>query len=170
MIGATSTTWLRRPFQVRDDGQRRHESPNLESQRIGETRRDGAKRAAKDGVQGEPEEAVSSVSTLPAVEDSHRTLLDSHVIRRDAPWTCVALHSPVSTVHLYNVLYPLHARYEHMPEVRRIAKHRHVPKMIKNAAEAERLQRDKERRKVTVWFGTSNLYSFDAIFPWPFAY
>lgn len=39
-----------------------------------------------------------------------------------------------------------------MPEVRRIAKHRHVPRMIKKAAEAERVQRDKERRKVTVLF------------------
>lgn len=36
-----------------------------------------------------------------------------------------------------------------MPEVRRIAKHRHVPRIIKKAAEAERVQRDKERRKVT---------------------
>lgn len=36
-----------------------------------------------------------------------------------------------------------------MPEVRRIAKHRHVPKIIKKAAEAERVQKDKERRKVT---------------------
>ena len=35
-----------------------------------------------------------------------------------------------------------------MPEVRRIAKHRHVPKIIKKAAEAERVQKDKERRKV----------------------
>lgn len=35
-----------------------------------------------------------------------------------------------------------------MPEVRRIAKHRHVPRIIKKAAEAERVQRDKERRKV----------------------
>lgn len=46
--------------------------------------------------------------------------------------------------------YDLWGRYEHMPEVRRIAKHRHVPGMIKKAAEAERLQRDKERRKVRV--------------------
>lgn len=42
-----------------------------------------------------------------------------------------------------------HDRYEHMPEVRRIAKHRHVPRVIKKAAEAQRLQRDKERRKVS---------------------
>ncbi|CAM9153987.1 unnamed protein product [Ascophyllum nodosum] len=42
----------------------------------------------------------------------------------------------------------LKKRYEHMPEVRRIAKHRHVPKIIKKAAEAERVQKDKERRKV----------------------
>lgn len=43
----------------------------------------------------------------------------------------------------------IESRYEHMPEVRRIAKHRHVPHIIKKAAEAERVQRDKERRKVT---------------------
>ncbi|CAB1097107.1 unnamed protein product [Ectocarpus sp. CCAP 1310/34] len=42
----------------------------------------------------------------------------------------------------------LKKRYEHMPEVRRIAKHRHVPRIVKKAAEAERVQRDKERRKV----------------------
>lgn len=35
-----------------------------------------------------------------------------------------------------------------MPEVRRIAHHRHVPKIVKKAAEAERVQKDKERRKV----------------------
>lgn len=37
-----------------------------------------------------------------------------------------------------------------MPEVRRIAKHRHVPRIVKKAAEAERVQRDKERRKVSL--------------------
>ncbi|CAM9487988.1 unnamed protein product [Laminaria digitata] len=42
----------------------------------------------------------------------------------------------------------LKKRYEHMPEVRRIAHHRHVPKIVKKAAEAERVQKDKERRKV----------------------
>lgn len=46
------------------------------------------------------------------------------------------------------VFYRRRCRYGHMPEIRRIAKHRHVPRMIKKAAEAERLQRDKERRKV----------------------
>jgi DDB1- and CUL4-associated factor 13 len=38
-------------------------------------------------------------------------------------------------------------RYKHMPEIRRIAKHRHVPKAIKKAAELERIQKDSERRK-----------------------
>ncbi|CAM9260786.1 unnamed protein product [Ectocarpus sp. 4 AP-2014] len=51
--------------------------------------------------------------------------------------------------HVYNPPpATVESRYEHMPEVRRIAKHRHVPRIVKKAAEAERVQRDKERRKV----------------------
>lgn len=49
-------------------------------------------------------------------------------------------------------------RYAHMPEVRRIAKHRHVPRIIKKAAEAERVQRDKERRKVRLLLSCLGLF------------
>lgn len=41
----------------------------------------------------------------------------------------------------------LKERYKHMPEVRRIAKHRHVPKAIKKAGEIEHIQKESERRK-----------------------
>jgi len=41
----------------------------------------------------------------------------------------------------------LKKRYQLMPEVRRIAKHRHVPKAIKKAQELVRVQQDSQRRK-----------------------
>ena len=41
----------------------------------------------------------------------------------------------------------LKERYAHLPEVKRIAKHRHVPKAIKKAAELKRVMKDSERRK-----------------------
>lgn len=56
--------------------------------------------------------------------------------------TCLYLFACVTC------LFCLLCRYEHMPEVRRIANHRHVPRIVKKAAEAERVQKDKERRKV----------------------
>eukprot|EP00622_Pseudochattonella_farcimen_P006526 FR742346.1.p1 GENE.FR742346.1~~FR742346.1.p1 ORF type:complete len:188 (+),score=14.88 FR742346.1:28-564(+) len=41
----------------------------------------------------------------------------------------------------------LKSRFGAMPEVRRIAKHRHVPKLIKKLAEKKAVTRDSERRK-----------------------
>lgn len=43
----------------------------------------------------------------------------------------------------------LKQRYAHLPEIRRIAKHRHVPKQIKKAAELKRVMKDSERRKAS---------------------
>ncbi|CAM9525407.1 unnamed protein product [Chrysoparadoxa australica] len=42
----------------------------------------------------------------------------------------------------------LQRRYAHMPEVRRIATRRHVPKLVRKLAAAEQVQKDKEHRKV----------------------
>lgn len=41
----------------------------------------------------------------------------------------------------------LKKRYQHMPEVRRIAKHRHVPKAIMKARETLHMQQESQRRK-----------------------
>ena len=41
----------------------------------------------------------------------------------------------------------LKKRYQHMPEIKKIARHRHVPKAIKKAQELVRIQNDSERRK-----------------------
>lgn len=41
----------------------------------------------------------------------------------------------------------LKKRYQHMSEVRRIAKHRHVPRAIKKAQDLIRIQNDSQRRK-----------------------
>ncbi|KAG5177627.1 WD40-repeat-containing domain protein [Tribonema minus] len=41
----------------------------------------------------------------------------------------------------------LKRRYADMPDVRRIAKHRHVPRAVRGAARAEGVQRDKAKRK-----------------------
>lgn len=41
----------------------------------------------------------------------------------------------------------LKKRYQHMPEIKRIARHRHLPKSIKKAKEIEQIQADSQRRK-----------------------